>query len=128
MKKTWKPVVAGVLDIISVVPVFLFWLLLLLVRLFTGEDSTGSGIMGLAVYWPSLMALALVGAILSFRRKEWWLALASPMALIPAGTFWNNESGVRIFFGLSSQFLENFFIIPPLAAVVLIALSREEFR
>jgi hypothetical protein len=126
MKKIWKPIVAGVLDIISVVPVFLYWVLLLLVRLFTGEDSLGWGV-GLAVYWPLFIALAVLGAIFSFQRKVWWFALASPMAIVPAGTFWNNESGVRIVFGLSSQFLENFFIIPPLAAAVLIALAREEF-
>jgi len=128
MKRTWKPVIAGIFDIISAVPVFLFWLLLLFMRLFTGEDVTGSGVMGLVVYWPLLIAVAVLAAIFSFRRKAWWFALVSPLAIVPAGPFWNNESGVRIVFGLSSQFLENFFIIPPLAAAILIALAKEEFR
>ncbi len=126
MKRTWKPVVAGIFDIISAVPVFLFWLLLLLIRLFTKEDAPGLGMIGLVI-WPLLIALAVLGAIFSFRRKAWWFALASPLAIVPAGTFWNNESGVLIVFGLSPQFLENFFIIPPLAAAILIALSRKEF-
>jgi len=106
--KTWKPTVAGILDVISglllVIGVVLFVLVLLG---FSVGFGTPTGLT-LVRLWLVVMALGLlglidiVGGIMSLRRKKWVLALIGSLCAVPAGL--------------------------GIVATALIALSRREFE
>jgi hypothetical protein len=98
MKTTWKPIAAGVLDIIlgccTLIGGFLFYNFMSVV---------GAGWEVFA--FPAVAGIvAIVGGIYAMQRKIWWLALVGSIAaLLP---FW--------FLGVAS--------------LILIALSRDEFE
>lgn len=106
--KTWKPTVAGILDVIS----GLLWIagvvLLVLVLLgFSVGFGTPTGLT-LVRLWLVVMALGLLGlidiagGIMSLRRKRWVFALIRSLCAIPTGL--------------------------GIVATVLVALSRREFK
>ena len=114
MQKTWKPTVAGVLNVIAGV----FGLIGGLVLVFLG--SAGSAFfscfnigmlpwapltffLGTGISLLVLGILALIGGIYSLRRKVWGLALAGSIATV-----------------LFSQILG-------ILAIIFVALSEEEF-
>ena len=101
MKKTWKPVAAGVLDIIcgcfTLIGFYFFYYIF-----------SSAGIMGDAGWTVAIIPtiagiVAIVGGIYAMQRKIWGLALTGSIAsLLP---FW--------FLGIAS--------------LILIVLSRDEF-
>ena len=114
MKRTWKPTIAGILDVIAGV----FALIGGLVLVVLGSAGTGflsccgfgmlqfpSLVLLLATGIPLLVLgiLALVGGIYALRRKVWGLALAGSIATV-----------------LFSQLLG-------ILAIIFIALSEDEF-
>ena len=102
MKTTWKPVAAGVLDVIC-------GCCTLIGGLFLYSIFNSAGIMGdsgwtLAIFPTIAGIVAIVGGIYSMQRKIWWLALAgSVAALLP---LW----------------------LLGIVSLILIALSRDEFE
>ena len=74
MRKTWKPTVAGILDVISSVG-FLGYII---AAYFGYEDKSF-----LAFTWLPLTIPALVGGICALRRRIWWLALAGSVLSLP---------------------------------------------
>lgn len=89
MKRTWKPIVAGILDIILGIAMF-------------------GGIIGESIEYHNLSLLfllaipiaLLIGSVCALRRRLWWLALAGSIL----GLF------------------------PNLISIILIALSKDEFK
>ena len=83
MKRTPKPIVAGIFIIIKSV----YMLLFLAPALFVGGGmysdhlrSIGMMITSLAVFITAI--LGLISGIEALRRKKWWLTLASPLLTI----------------------------------------------
>lgn len=90
--RTWKPIAAGVLDIIagalSLVGAFVFVIIMAVVgtaEVFSGEEQAvidlfnalfGAG----AVFFVITGILALIGGIYATQRKNWGLALAGSIA------------------------------------------------
>ncbi len=106
--KTWKPAVAGALNILSGILWILGTIFLFLVALgFSVGFGAPTGIR-LIAFWLIFTALGLlglldmVGGILSLRRKKWALALISSVCTIPVGL--------------------------GIVSAILIALSRREFE
>jgi hypothetical protein len=130
MKKTWKPVAAGVMVIAFCL--FVGFALMALMGLQTiGEGWAGhpEAILYLVTPFP-MVVLALVGGIYAVKRSKWKLALGSISAfflVVPSFLFiaWvNSNSGYPpplIVFGIV------LFLIG-IASVVLIALSKNEFK
>ena len=96
-KRTWKPTVAGILDIVAGV-----FGLIAVILLFVGAGITGGilgipGIeaiprfvpyllLGIAIPLAVLGILALVGGIYALQRKGWGWALAGSIAAVFAST------------------------------------------
>ena len=100
MKTTWKPTVAGVLDIVCgcfgiIFGLFVTWW----AGAMMGSFQWGGG------QFPIVLGIvAIAGGICALQRKVWWLALVGSIAaLLP---FW--------FLGIAS--------------LILIVLAREEFE
>jgi heme/copper-type cytochrome/quinol oxidase subunit 3 len=95
MEKTWKPQVAGVLNIIGGIPMFFvfFWLLFLSVACtigsyphFSGEgfDSFSEAINTTLVFLIATMAylFAILSGIYALQRKKWkWVIIGSAIAI-----------------------------------------------
>jgi hypothetical protein len=85
MDKTWRPVTAGILDIVAGVWV-LCWVFLL--ALGGGITSIISGVpqwvpallFGLAIPFALLALLAVIGGIFAIQRKAWGFALAGSIS------------------------------------------------
>jgi len=113
MGKTWKPMVAGILDIISGAVGFIAVAGLIIAIGITGgfyipgteyiPKFVPSLLTGIAVPLAIFSILSLVGGIYALRRKIWGLALAGSIATV-----------------LFSQLLG-------ILAIIFIALSEEEF-
>ena len=90
MEKTWKPTVAGILEIISVPPTFLFLGLRLLFEISAYITDAGSfssphffiDAFFLILYF-SWVILPIVGGIYALKRKKWRWALAGSIASLP---------------------------------------------
>ena len=93
MEKTWRPTVAGILDIVSGVFALILFIMLIIgivvtsgVIYFPGTEAIPGFV--LSILWsiaiPSLIIgiLALIGGIYALQRKKWGLALAGSIAII----------------------------------------------
>ena len=96
MEKTWKPVVAGILGIISGA-VGLIAVLGLSIAIFITGGCAIPGTEAVPLFVPSLLTgiaatlavfsvLSLVGGVYALQRKIWGLALAGSIAAIFAST------------------------------------------
>ena len=117
MEKTWRPITAGVLNIVSGA-IALIWFAMLIIALATiGNIPSiphmgvvpGPGIVAIILWsWaiPSIIIgiLALIGGIYALQRKKWGLVLTGSIA---ATLFW-------------------FFVGIP--AIIFTALSKNEFE
>jgi len=118
MKKTWKPTVAGILDIVAGSFGLVLGLLVVLgfaaFAIFSRTDSTylqqlpgaiiASVLITLALVSLIISILALVGGIYALKRKKWGVALAGSIAAL----FGSTPLGI--------------------AAIILIVLSNNEFE
>ncbi len=113
MQKTWKPTVAGILDIVSGVCGLTGFLFLIIGAIVSGfiPEITGMPLeflrwilVAIAIPLALVSILALVGGIYAVQRKMWGLALAGSIAA---------------FFGSS---------LLGIAAIVLTAISKNEFQ
>ena len=97
MEKTWKPTVAGILEIISGAVGFMAVTGLIIAIGITGctayfpgkgdiPEFVPSLLTGIAVPLAILSILSLVGGIYAVQRKRWDLALAGSIAAIFAST------------------------------------------
>jgi hypothetical protein len=122
MKKTWKPVVAGILDLIAGSVGLFAFLGLLIAVIVTGWSSCWVAFSGMipgfvpsilliiAIVVGSTSVLALIGGIYALQRSKWGLALAGSIAAVVASTALLGPLPVGI------------------AAIVLTALSKDEFE
>jgi len=92
MEKTWKPVVAGILDVVSGA-VGLIAVLGLIIAIFITGGCAIPGTGDVPLFVPSLLTgiaatlaifsvLSLVGGVYALQRKLWGLALAGSIAAI----------------------------------------------
>jgi hypothetical protein len=120
MEKTWKPVVAGILDIISGA-VGLIAVFGLIIAIFVTGGFAIPGTEAVPIFVPSLLTgiavllailstLCLAGGIYALQRKLWGLALAGSIAAIFAS--------IPLLGGLPVG----------ITATILAALSRNEFE
>jgi len=113
MNKTWKPIVAGVLDIasgaLSLVSVFFI-------------AQFGGFWFGVAILFGITGILAVIGGLYAFKRRGWRLALtgaiAASLSIVP----------IFIIVTIATQLEWRLFSILGIAALVLTLLSRKEFR
>jgi hypothetical protein len=93
MQKTWKPVVAGILDIISGAVVLFAVLGLIIAIMVTINADAISGTEDVPLFVPSLLTglaiplattliLSLAGGIYAIQRKIWGWALAGSIGAI----------------------------------------------
>ncbi len=135
MRRTWRPVAAGVLDLLLgaclLVGFGALGVLLAIAR------DPGTSMMALASLFVALLGgVTLAGGILAIRRRAWWftvLGSAVPLALallsyalgtvlFPGGHLWSTfaqQPGAVIVYTLE--------IVLPLMAIALLAVSKREF-
>jgi len=109
MERPWRPLIAGVLDIIAGVGMLLLCFLLVLAGGITNvvggvPQWVTSLLFGLAIPFALLAVLSVIGGIFAIRRMAWGLALAGSIAA---------------FFCC---------FILGIVAIVLIAISHNEFK
>ena len=120
MEKTWKPVVAGILDIVSGA-VGLIAVLGLVIAVYITGGCAIPGTEDVPLFVPSLLTsiaitlavfsmLSLVGGVYSLQRKLWGLALVGSVSAIFAS--------IPLLGGLPVG----------ITATILASLSRDEFR
>jgi uncharacterized membrane protein YozB (DUF420 family) len=91
MEKTWKPTVAGILDIVVGAGGLVLVVLLIIAITITGGAFNIPGIEAVPDFVPWLLtliavlaaafnALILIGGIYAIQRKKWGLALAGSIA------------------------------------------------
>jgi len=131
MRKTWKPITAGILDIIygwsvgSILMLGMLWGI--------AEDGLGTSDFIFLSSAFIMVCLAFAGGIYATLRKRWWLSLVGsigafflavllPVGLIIAMTLSSFISSAPfVVFGLIA-------IIAGITPVVLTALSKNEFK
>lgn len=138
MKKTWKPVMAGVLQIMTSIPYLAGSVMLFIFPKFIHDES------GLTyqLWWPLGLVLWLpwvvplwVGGICAIKRKSWVVALISPILplfmtalLIPYG--YPGIEVVFVFNPLSTQIrmivVNSIYALMAIAALLLL-IARKEF-
>jgi len=115
MEKTWKPTVAGILDIVSGAFALIWFIMLIIAIIVTSGAMYFPGTEAIPGFVPSILwclaipsliigILALIGGVYALQRKKWGLALAGSIAVT---VFW-------------------FFVGIP--AIVFIAQSKNEFE
>ncbi|UCE05715.1 MAG: hypothetical protein JSW07_19310 [bacterium] len=112
MEKTWKPMVAGILDIVTGAFALLSVIGLVIGIVVIESEVVGPGVPDfvttilwiLAIPFLIIGVLAIIGGIYSLQRKKWGLALAGTIATI---VYW-------------------FFVGIP--AIVFISQSKDEFE
>ncbi len=112
MEKTWKPMVAGILDIVTGAFALLSVIGLAIGIVVIGSEVVGPGVPDfvttilwiLAIPFLIIGVLAIIGGIYSIQRKKWGIALAGTIA---STVFW-------------------FFVGIP--AIVFISQSKDEFE
>lgn len=101
MKRTWKPIVAGILNVGLGIG-FLTWIIY-------GFGAPDSGAYFLFLWLPFAIA-GLIAGICALRRKIWWLAVVG--------------SAIALAAGLPSMFISWVLTAP---AIILLIMSRREF-
>ncbi|MFC1932470.1 hypothetical protein ACFLXU_02410 [Chloroflexota bacterium] len=85
VKKTWRPTVAGILDIIagglSLFVLFLFAIgPMIIMPLNAGTFSLDLSLLLMVIPGLAIEALAIVGGVFAIQRKKWGWALAGSIA------------------------------------------------
>jgi hypothetical protein len=109
MERPWRPLTAGILDLVSGVGMLFicFWLVLaggITTIITTVPPWVPSLLFGIAIPFALLSVLAVIGGIFAIQRKVWGLALAGAIAA---------------FFC---------FFVFGIVAIIFTALSRNEFK
>ena len=84
MQKTWKPTVAGILEIVAGALSLLgfFGILIAFIFIPTSANVAILTLTIVAIYTAVLGALSLVSGIFTIQRKKWWLAIVGSIAAI----------------------------------------------
>jgi len=114
MQRSWKPIVAGILNIVAgVIPLVLALPMAVLadeppvIEIPPAELITPTWIYGLIAVGIVLAVIAIIGGIMALKRRKWGLALAGSICALfafPVGT----ALGI--------------------AAIILLIISRKEFN
>lgn len=127
MKKTWKPIVAGILGILF----GLYYFIPLMMAFFVSEQASleereFAGITALvSILFSPVALLAVVAGICALLRSAWLLAL---VCLTIVFLFEMVSAPFSLYSVLLGMYGSIIGIIIPLAAIVLLQLSRDEFR
>ena len=117
LRKTWKPIVAGILDIVSAVLVYLFTLWVLYV--FIMDVDLETLVVGIA--YASVATLALIGGVFALKREKWGLVLAGSIAVC--------AGAIYLLIQTSKPFeIPAVFAWLGIPAFILIAFSKHEFK
>ena len=82
MKKTWKPTVAGIIDIVLGGLVTAFALILLIGSIWTWDEPGGGGIFLLIAIPCAVFGIpSIIGGIYALRRKRWLMALIGSICI-----------------------------------------------
>ncbi len=124
------PVIAGIIDIIHGIAGLLVVLLVILVsqplRDFFGSPEWYSYLFLLAVIIAAM--LGIIGGISTLNRKNWPLASAGSLASLFL-TAWSLEYWINLdSYGFGVQTLYGFAWFPAMFSLVMIVLSRKQFR
>ena len=124
MNKTWKPIAAGILDILGgtlqLLLAIFFFVARIISDVYTLTDKETLLIVTLFVLSASL---AIIGSIYSIRRTRWSLALIGSIA---ASAF---LPIIIAYFVVYEDALGGLIYTPPgIAAIVLTVLSKREFK
>ena len=124
MNKTWMPIAAGVLDICGGVIQLLLAIFLIIARIISDVYTLGIKDTYLIITLFVLSAsLAIIGSIYSIRRTRWPLALIGSVA---ASAF---LPIIIAYFVVYEDALGGLIYTPPgIAAIILTALSKREFK
>lgn len=131
LKKTWKPIAAGILEICGGVIQLLFAIIYLIASIF----SEGYNILReeetylITTLFVLSIFLAIIGSIYSLRRTNWPLAMTGAIAasaLLPIFIGISIEYGAVL--GGKSLIYAYPYTSPGIAAIVLTVLSKKEFK
>lgn len=124
IKRTWMPIAAGVLDIITGVVYLLFVFLFLGCVSFLqnfGDDDFSRSLTIMAAALLPIAIITCVGGIFAMERKIWWMALiGTVVALLPSVLVLVIRAVSPVWF-LPFLFLE-------IIALILLSLSADEFE
>ena len=130
MNKTWKPIAAGVLDIIGGVIQLVFVIIISIARLISDVYYLGGGETLLIITLFILSALlAIYGGIFCIKRTKWPMAITGSFAasaLLPIIVVSFVEYCVM--FGVGGLIYSSPYTSPGIAAIVLTVLSKKEFE
>jgi len=145
--KTWKPVAAGILDILCGLSATGFLLLILFIAYLSFQISSNSFDMGSWTFGISCITLAIaiitiVGGISAIRRKRWRLALtggitallsslalgAVPLIIQFAAIYRVSGTAVPMSYLLLSVVQSLPTMLMGIAAITLTTLSKKEFQ
>ena len=115
IQKTWKPLVAGILNIVAASGIFVLVIIFIIGVIVTSGALNIPGTRDIPNFVPGLIAfsaliaaaistLSLIGGIFAIQRKNWELALAGSIATVITST------------------------VLGILAIVFLALSKEEFK
>jgi hypothetical protein len=132
MKKTWKPIVAGILGILSGLCYFIPFIMLCSVSEDAElEERELAGMLAfISILFSPFTLLAVVAGICALVRSAWGLALVCLIIFFIFQIFFfvgviADASSILFWFGVLGSGIG---IIMPPAAVVLLLLSEDEFR
>jgi hypothetical protein len=124
IKRTWMPVAAGALDIITGVAYLLFVFLFLGCVSFLqnfGDDDFSRSLTIIAAALLPIAIITCVGGIFAMERKIWWMALiGTVVALLP--------SVLVLVIRAVSPFWFLPFLLLEIVALTLLSLSADEFE
>jgi hypothetical protein len=116
--KTWKPIVAGILDIVSAILACLFalWGFYVFIMVVDLEALI------IGITYISIATLALIGGVFTLKRKNWGLVLAASITVC-AGS-------IYLLIQISKSLFESpaIFAWLGIPAFILIAFSKHEFK
>jgi hypothetical protein len=141
MKRTWKPIATGILGIICSLTYFASFILVLILSEYRLDPYWAFGIIVYGILCIPFVLLTTVAGIYALLRRKWRLVLACLVVptlyqIIRIPCRWFNPHAPFIQVVRSSSYATTssdvmtiiIGIIIPLAAVVLLVLSRAEFR
>lgn len=124
IKRTWMPIAAGVLDIITGVVYLLFVFLFLGCVSFLqnfGDDDFSRSLTIMAAALLPIAIITCVGGIFAMERKIWWMALIGTVVALLPSVLVLVIRAVSPVWSLPFLFLE-------IIALILLSLSADEFE
>ena len=128
MNKKWMPITAGVMDIINGIGGIIVGTAFLTILRISALYSSSNAISGYLILLAGI--LSILGGIYSFKREKWILVFAGTLVSIgpsiPYMYLYWPEFQIESLFKLTT--LLGLSGVPAILAIILIILSREQFK